>query len=309
MSEIFQLVKRNKPIKKSRLGFLRLDKNERVSKFSSNFIKLFKKRLSSEHLNAYPEIYNFYKLLSKLHFINKNYFLATAGIDSGLRNCIELFGNKKKLFKNINKNTSLIVISNPNSPTGTVLSVNEISNILTLAKKHNIKVVIDEAYYGFCKITAVSLVKKFKNLIVLRTFSKAFGLAGLRVGYIATHPNNIKIFENIKAMYEVNSIAILAANLLLENLDIKNKYLRDVNEGKKILINFFLKKRINFINCEGNFILFTLNKKKKIFLNKLKKNKIKIAENFSYKNLKNYSRVTLGPKKEMLNFIKILKSY
>ena len=65
------------------------------------------------------------------------------------------------------------------SPTGTVLNIEEIKKILEKAKKNKIQVVIDEAYYGFCPITSISLIRKFDNLIVLRTFSKAYGLAGL----------------------------------------------------------------------------------------------------------------------------------
>ena len=59
-------------------------------------------------------------------------------------------------------------------------------------------------------------IKRFKNLIVLRTFSKAYGLAGLRVGYAISHPKNIEKFTNIKPMYEANSLGILAANILLK---------------------------------------------------------------------------------------------
>ena len=106
-------------------------------------------------------------------------------------------------------------------------------------------------------VTAIRLIKRFKNLIVLRTFSKAYGLAGLRVGYAISHPKNIEKFTNIKPMYEANSLGILAANILLENQKIRKTYLREVIEGKKILLDFFKKKRLAFLNLKE--ILFYLN--------------------------------------------------
>ena len=109
-------------------------------------------------------------------------------------------------------------------------------------------------------------------------------------------------------MYEANSLGILAANILLENQKIRKTYLSEVIQGKKILLNFFKKKKINFLKSEGNFILFKLKQKNKYF-KKLKKNKILIVENLSHNKLNGFSRITLAPKKETLKFIKILKNY
>ncbi len=341
----FNIVKRIKLNHKSRFKHLRLDKNERVSKFPKKFVEIFKKKLSSENFSIYPEIYKFYELLSKKHHLSKKHFIAIAGIDAGLRNCIELFGNKKiivldptfaminiyckvlkkktikinynsnfklnfkKLYSHINNKVSLIVISNPNSPTGTVLNIEEIKKILEKAKKNKIHVVIDEAYYGFCSITSISLIRKFDNLIVLRTFSKAYGLAGLRIGYAISNAKNINKLINIKPMYEVNSLGVLGANILLKNEFIRTNYLKNVSDGKKILLNFFNSKNIKFINTNGNFVLFKLQKKRKSIFKKLKLRKINIVEKFNYKNLKNYSRITLAPSKEINKFTRILRSY
>ena len=110
-------------------------------------------------------------------------------------------------------------------------------------------------------------------------------------------------------MYEVNSLGILAANILLKNQSIKKKYLKEVKEGKKILLNFFLKKNIYFLKSEGNFILFRLKKNKNNYFSLFKQNKIMIVEKLNHINLTGLSRITLAPKKEILKFIKILKNY
>ena len=110
-------------------------------------------------------------------------------------------------------------------------------------------------------------------------------------------------------MYEVNSLGILAANILLKNQKFRKKYLIDVKKGKNFLLSFFKSKKIKFLDTAGNFILFKLDKKKFSYFKKMKLKKINIVENIKYKNLKDYSRITLAPKKEMYKFIKILKNY
>lgn len=343
----FNFVKRDSLTKKTRFDQIRLDKNERVSKFEKKFIDIFKKNLKSEHFNSYPELYNFYKNLSKIHKLSKSNFLVTAGIDGGLRSCIEMFGfsNKKviileptfamikiycniykkkiklinyeknldldikKIYKNLNSSTSLIVISNPNSPTGTFINKDTLKKIILRAKKFNIKVVIDEAYYGFSNHTVLPFVQRFNNLIVLRTFSKAYGLAGLRVGYMVSNAKNIRKLFSIKPMYEINSLGILAANILLKNNSIKSNYIKDSLKGKKYLLDFFNKKKIKYLKSDGNFILFDLKKNKSKYLKIFLKHKIKIAKNLRIKGHESYLRITIAPTSIMRKITSILKSY
>ena len=124
--------------------------------------------------------------------------------------------NFKKLLMSINKNVSMIMFANPNSPTGTILQNHEIIKVLKKAKKNNCYVVIDEAYFGFYNKSALALIKKYSNLIILRTFSKAYGLAGLRSGYIVSNKNNIDQLYKYRPMYEINSIAALASEEILK---------------------------------------------------------------------------------------------
>ena len=136
----------------------------------------------------------------------------------------------------------------------------------------------------------MNLLNRYKNLIILRTFSKAYGIAGLRVGYVISNPNIIKKFNNIRPMYEINSLGILAANILMKNQFIKKNYLDEVENGKKFLINFFKKKKIEYLNSEGNFVLFKLKKKKNFLFKKLtQKKKLKLL------------------KKSILNILKVIQ--
>ena len=116
--------------------------------------------------------------------------------------------------KILHEKPSLVAISNPNQPIDVLLNKNQIANICKITHKLNCILIIDEAYFHFCKITAKDLIKKFDNLIIVRTFSKAFGLAGLRVGYCISNKKIIDLLKSIKPNYELNNINIKICKFL-----------------------------------------------------------------------------------------------
>ena len=97
----------------------------------------------------------------------------------------------------------------------------------------NCYVLFDEAYYGFCNQTVLSYLDKFSNLIITRTFSKAYGLAGCRVGYIVTNKNLSKKLYKFRPMYEISSISVLIIKEILKNDGIIKKYIQETNKGRK----------------------------------------------------------------------------
>ena len=291
---------------------IRLDANERISPFENKFIKLLKKKLNSNFITAYPEVENLYLLLAKKLKLKKTNIFLTSGSDTGMKHCFEVlvkpnskiitleptFGmvnvyaklfrakqikinfdnnltlNFKKLLMSINKNVSMIMFANPNSPTGTILQNHEIIKVLKKAKKNNCYVVIDEAYFGFYNKSALALIKKYSNLIILRTFSKAYGLAGLRSGYIVSNKNNIDQLYKYRPMYEINSIAALASEEILKNERILKEYVKETNVGKKFLINQLKNLNLNYHETYANFLHVNFQDKKsqlKVFKNLNKK--------------------------------------
>lgn len=330
----------------SRKNFLRLDKNERVNKFPKNLIKTL--NLTSFDLSAYPETGKIYKLLSKKIGISINQLLIIPGSEFGIRICLEYFCNKKnsqvialeptfgmvdaytKLYnikkiqipynklleidhKNfinkIKRNISLIIIANPNSPTGSIIKKNMLLNIISKANKFKIPVIIDEAYNGFYNFSYLKYLKKFNNLLILRTFSKSFGLAGLRAGYLISNKKIIKEIYKYKPMYEINSIACKIIEIFLKNPSIEKNYISKVNEGKIFLQKELLKMNIQFLKTYANFIHLNLKKKKNFIEKKLKSKKILTRKGPGVKGLDQFLRITLGPKEEMKNVIKILSKY
>ena len=328
----------------TRENYLRLEKNERVSKFDNKFIGYLKKNISSYHLTSYPELESVYLNLSKNLKINKNNLVITGGADLAIKNCFELFVRPKdkiitltpafamidiysKLFqvksikfgydknlslnigaikKKITKNIKMIIISNPNNPTGTIISKKNMISLISQAKKYNIPFVVDEVYFGFSNVTLMKEIKKYKNLVIIRTFSKSSGLAALRAGYIIADKKIAELLYKFKPMYEINSITALAVNFILKNQKIEKNYLKEVEKGKSFLFKSLKKLKIKFLDTPANFIHFKINKTKNVskIVNYLKEKRILVrAGGPGVKGFESFIRVTLGSPKDMKKLV------
>ena len=336
---------RTKKVSMSRYKKIRLDKNERISPFEANFFKKFISEITSEKISSYPEVSNLYRALANLHKRKINQFVITPGADGAIKNCFELFVTKgdkvitlqptfamvdiyckvfgakkvsiqydKKinlninyLIKSITSKISLIIIANPNSPTGTLIAIQDMEKIIKKANIFGIPILVDEAYYGFSNKTVLPLLKKYKNLIVSRTFSKAYGLAGLRVGYMVTNSKIAKLLFNLKPMYEVNSVGIIASLIMLKNLQIYKNYISETKKGLNLLIKYLIDNKISFLKTHANFIYINLGKKINYYHNKLSRYGILTKKGLTIKGYENYLRITLGPPKQIKTIISKLK--
>jgi len=140
--------------------------------------------------------------------------------------------NVENIVKAINKKTKLIFIDSPGNPTGVVVNNKEIISLL----KQECVIVVDEAYFEYCGQSAIKLVKKYPNLIVLRTFSKWCGLASLRIGYAIANPAIINIINSIKPPYNINAAAQAMACSILDNRSKLQKKLSQVIKYRQELI-------------------------------------------------------------------------
>ena len=194
---------------------------------------------------------------------------------------------------------------NPNNPTGTPIKQKDIIKILNKSK--NTLVLVDEAYLQFTGNTSKGFIRKYKNLIVIQTFSKTFGLGGLRLGYAISNKDIIKNMQKAASPYSVNSAAVIAGSAALDDIDYVNKYVKEVNQSKKLIYSFLEKKNIPFFRSDANFILVKFGKKNKEVIKKLKQKKILIRDRSSYNLLSGCSRVTIGTGKQIKYLIKALK--
>jgi histidinol-phosphate aminotransferase len=329
----------------TRHGLIRLDKNERVSAFQENFFEQLVSELTSDHLTAYPETEVLYERLAQLHDISTKNIMLTAGSDMAIRHCFDLFVNPGgevvvldptfamvdiycqlygaerqavgydnqlrlefgRLRKVIGPKTELIVIANPNSPTGTLISETELHEILINAAQFQVPVLVDEAYYGFCKQTAVSMLGEHANLIVSRTFSKAYGLAGLRVGYLLAQAEISQLLYRFRPMYEINSMGVLAAIKLLDQPEIVEEYLKETEDGRQCLLKFASKKRLPFRDTQTNFIYIDFGVKKQAVMDEFSKSGVLVRGGLSIEGFETYLRVSLGPVATMKTLVEALQ--
>lgn len=157
-----------------------------------------------------------------------------------------------KLIDAITAKTKIMYIVNPNNPTGMMYSKKDIE--LILQKAPQTIVIVDEAYFEFSGITMAGLVEKYRNLIVARSFSKAFGLAGLRCGYILTQPANLEPINKIR-LGKINSLTQVAACAALDDLEYVDRYVFEVRTAKKWLYEKLTEMGLNVIDTKANFLL------------------------------------------------------
>ncbi len=204
----------------------------------------------------------------------------------------------------LNEKVKVIFLCSPNNPTSNLIEAN---SILQLAKEVNAIVVVDQAYMDFAQ-EGIDLIKttEINNLIILRTFSKAWGLAGIRCGYCVSSEEIIKYFYKIKLPYNLNKLTSAMIIKALNNVDKKEK-LRD----KIISQREFLKDELNKIGgvkivypSDANFLLFEVDDPKAVYLALTQKG-IVIRDRSS--QVANSLRVTVGTEEENQKFIQELK--
>ncbi|MCF7873983.1 MAG: histidinol-phosphate transaminase [Candidatus Omnitrophica bacterium] len=212
--------------------------------------------------------------------------------------------------KKITKKTKIIFIANPDNPTGTYLDQNQINNFVEKVPK-NVLLFFDEAYFEFAPNDfpkTVKLLKKRKNIIVTRTFSKAYGLAGLRIGYGITNKKIADLINKVKEPFNINRIAQVAARVALENKSFVRKVINFTNKEKRYFYNQFDQLGISYINSATNFITVNFKKNtKKLYRYMLGQGMI--IRELSGWGLTNHFRVTIGTHLQNQKFIKLLKDY
>lgn len=210
----------------------------------------------------------------------------------------------------LRNDVKLILFSNPNNPTGYGVVINDIKTILDTFKDK--VVLVDEAYYEFYGESAISLINEYKNLLVTRTLSKAWGLAALRVGFLIGNEDSIEDLLKYKTPYNVNSLSqeiainyLKNSKVLLNNLELiiseRESFYEDLKEIEEEFLNKYKEAKVKFYPSKANFIYGKTTIKDKL-IEALEKEDIKIRyfEDDSF-------RITIGLKEENLKVLEIIK--
>jgi len=204
----------------------------------------------------------------------------------------------------ISEKTKIIYLVNPNNPTGMMYTEGEIRNILKSAPEALI--IVDEAYFEFCGVTVISLLKEFSNLAITRSFSKAFGLASLRCGYTLTHPQNLESINKIRIGKNINSLAQVAACKALEDCDFMQSYVAEVTTAREWLVAKFFREGFCAVATRANYILLQVAQPQAV-VNFLREKNIYIRDRSMLPQMEGFVRITIGHLHLMERFWKIFQ--
>lgn len=219
----------------------------------------------------------------------------------------------------ISNKTRVIFIANPNNPTGTWLAKSELSKFLK-AVPQTVLVVLDEAYFDFAYDdrqnknslaekdypNGIDWINQFPNLIVTRTFSKAYGLAGLRVGYSISHTQVADALNRVRQPFNVNTLALVAAEVALGDQAYLNDGIQLNATGMKQLISAFNDLKLTYIPSVGNFICVNVGKNAMAVYDCLLREGVIVRPVANYE-MPDYLRITVGTHDENKLFIRALQ--
>jgi histidinol-phosphate aminotransferase len=220
----------------------------------------------------------------------------------------DLVHDLNKMLSAISKNIGMVYICNPNNPTGTVNNITELRKFVAEASKKTI-VFIDEAYTEYANIPSLAdMAINNKNIIVAKTFSKIYGLAGARVGYAIAHPETINILGKYQAWPDaaVSLVSSVAAMASLDDHLFVEQCRKHAAEARAICSTAFDELKLKYIPSQTNFILFNIDTIQKDFVKEMEAKNIfvQFRAHFGGK----WCRVTMGTIDEMQIFCSVLKT-
>ena len=217
------------------------------------------------------------------------------------------------ILKRITKRTRIIFIANPNNPTGTIIYKEELLKFLHKVPQ-NIIVVLDGAYSEFITdkryTDGIDLINKFPNIIVTRTFSKIFALAGLRLGWAYSNEKIIELLEKVRGPFNVNTLSQNIGTLILREKEFLRKSIIHNDKWRKILPTEIKKIGLESFESFANFVLIRVNEKqysKKKILSFLKRKKILVRDLTNY-GMKQFFRVSIGSNSDLKKFLRELRN-
>jgi histidinol-phosphate aminotransferase len=211
------------------------------------------------------------------------------------------------ISKRITNRTKIVFLCSPNNPTGNLVSRLDVRNLLET--KRNCTVVIDEAYFEFSGVTMSDLIKRHDNLLVVRTFSKAFSMAGVRVGYIISSIDSTRKLNIVRPPNSLSVISLFLAEKALQNLRAMRKIVSTiVNEREKMIDTMSEERKISVFPSHANFVLFQLDGLAADYLHKRLMRKGFVLRKFPNTSvIKDCLRVTISTPKVNSRFLVELK--
>lgn len=327
-----------------RSGVLRLDMNENPEGLPRQFFDAVMAKITPEYIATYPEKDRLMRLLAEHNGTAYENISITAGSDEAMRLIFQCFGESGKklltvtptfemydvyakmfgmkhetveyeedfsvdiedILQAVDEETGIVILLNPNSPIGNSYDERAVRKVVERAALVGAIVVIDEAYHYFFEPTFMPLIKEYDNLLLLRTFSKVFSMAGLRIGYVSGHAGLVEFIEKAESTFNVNNIAILFAEEVIRDRKLTDDLIETEREGRQWLAARLQEAGYRTLVKEGNYVLFFPRKDSQTVVKELKEKKVWVRD-YGRGILKGWIRVSTGAKSCMERFWEALQ--
>lgn len=317
--------------------WMKLDWNESPNNASPSVIRAINQFLEQHSLSYYPDVtsHDLIAALSESYGVPQNCISVFNGSDNALQHIFYAFLSDTSVFATLQptytqilqfvkfkrakikyhlpddvlnvdysryesecvSDSDVVYIINPHNPTGHLLTRDYIGQ---LAKKNpDTLFVIDEAYMEFASVdqSCIPLVEEQKNIIVTRTFSKAYGLAGIRLGFAASHRENIDLVERIKNSKDINTLAQIAGEAAVKDSAYLENHIKNIIETREWFVRS-VPKKYQTIDSEANFVLINYENDLDL-IERLKENRVLVRDRSDQHGLRNFLRITVGTQAQM----------
>ena len=332
---------------RERDAFVALDRNERLSPLPAAVVDEVREAVTSALLTTYPATDLLYEELAEAWSVPRERLLLTAGSDAAVKALYqvyaepgdrvvmmdpsyamysvyaEMFGadavripfgedltiDTGALLAAIEPGVKMVLLANPNQPTGTVLDPAVLDEAVERAAAVRALVLVDEAYYPFSGTTVLDQAGERPNLMVSRTFSKAWGLAGMRLGVLAAAPEVVRALTKVRSAYDVNAMAAAAARVLLRHPEVAEQAVADVEAGREAVRRCAEGLGLELLPCPTNFQLIRVEQRADPagLVAALRERGYLVKGPFGSPGLTGCIRITLGPPELMRGFCEALE--
>jgi histidinol-phosphate aminotransferase len=328
-----------------RKDFLRLDLNENPGGLPQEFINSVLSKVTPQFVAQYPETLHFTEVLAKHLKTDISHLCLVNGSAEGIRYIIQAFTSVNgrvvgvvpsyfmfqvysemydrnfvkvpynedltmsvsNIISELTDDTQLLILLNPNNPMGNVYSDEEFESIMQVCRDKQITVLIDEAYHYFYPKTFIRYALAERRVLVTRTFSKLFSMAGCRLGYVVGHPDDIKMVQKFCTPHNTNAFAMQFAEDILETPGMLDSLISNFNEGRKYLIDTLDLNGYRHKGEAGNFMFIEPKHNAQMIVERMKNEKKILIK--AYPNVGEFGdclRVSIGEKKYMEQFLDAL---
>jgi histidinol-phosphate aminotransferase len=326
----FERLKKYRPPLEGRSGKMRLDFNENTVGCAPEVVRALRQALDADRLSCYPEYEEARAGLAQFFGVRPEELVLTNGTDDAIKVICETFvepgdlllvpaptfpvyqffhevagGRVERVYYDerfrlplhevlsaLKKRVRWVAFANPNNPTGALIPKRDLRIMLEAAP--NSAFVVDEAYYEFSGLTVLPWIRKYPNLIVTRTFSKAFGLAALRLGCILTNAQTADDMRRGQNPFPVNTLALVAALAAIKHASYARRYAAEVRANRASLCRWFEEQQIAYVPSRANFVLTRLGPHAPEIARRLRAQNVLVRDWHYDPRLRGFLRFTIG---------------